>query len=133
MNKVSIVENDLIAVWVYPDRKMIHHMMKAYCFGPEFREALTRGLEAMELYRATKWLSDDRANGALPPEDGAWAGQEWSPRALAAGWKHWAVVQPAKIIGQINMERFVKDSAARGLNARMFGDPEEAMRWLDAA
>jgi hypothetical protein len=131
MNRITIVENSLIAVWAYPERKMIHHMMKDYCFGPDFREGLTRGLEAMELHKATKWLSDDRANGALPPDDSEWGIRVWFPRARAAGWQHWAVVQPAKVIGQINMERFVKDSGARGVNARMFADPDQAMRWLD--
>lgn len=133
MNKISVVDNPLISVWAYPERKMIHHLMKAYCHGNEFREALTMGLEAMKLHRAIKWLSDDRANGALAPEDEAWATTTWFPQAKAAGWKHWAVVQPAKIIGQVNMARFVKLYADLGINARMFGDPDEAMKWLDEA
>jgi hypothetical protein len=110
---------------------MIHHRMKAYCHGAAFREALTKGLEAMERYRATKWLSDDRANGALLNEDSEWAIKVWSPRAMAAGWKHWAVVQPAQVIGQINLRKFIKGYADIGINARMFSDPDEAMKWLD--
>lgn len=133
MSRVRVVDNALITVWAYPDRRIIHHVMKAYCFGADFREGLTRGVEAMELYRATKWLSDDRANGALPPEDEAWGLEVWFPRARAAGWRHWAVVQPGKIIGQINMERFVKLYAEQGIEARMFSDPDEALRWLEEA
>lgn len=132
MDKISVVDNALISVWVYPARRMVHHLMKAYCHGDDFREALARGVEALERHRATKWLSDDRANGALPPEDEAWATKVWFPRARAAGWRHWAVVQPAKIIGQVNMGRFVKLYADTGIDARMFGDPDEAMAWLDA-
>jgi hypothetical protein len=131
MNRSLLVDNDLISVWVYPERKLIHHHMKAYCFGHEFREALTRGVEAMEQYRATKWLSDDRANGALPPDDEAWASTVWSRRARAAGWRRWSIVQPAKLIGQINMARFVKLYTELGVDARMFSDPDEALRWLD--
>jgi hypothetical protein len=111
---------------------MIHHRMKTYCHGEDFRDALVKGVEAMERHQAIKWLSDDRANGALVPEDTAWSIQHWFPRAKAAGWKHWSVIQPAKIIGQINMERALKDLAGQGINARMFGDPDEAMQWLDA-
>src|SRR5689334_5336050 len=124
MNKILLVDNTLISVWIYPERKMIHHIMKGYCFGDHFREALTKGLEAMKLYKATKWLSDDRANGALPPEDLAWSSQVWFHQTMAAGWKHWAVVQPAKIIGQSSVSRFVKMYAEQGLNARMFADPD---------
>jgi len=55
-------------------------------------------------------------------------------RALYSLWErqHWAVVQPLKIIGQINMERFSKDYGRQGVNARLFSDPDAAMRWLDA-
>jgi hypothetical protein len=133
MTRISIVDNSLIAVWIYPERRMVHHQSKRFCFGDDFREGLSRGVEAMQLYRATKWLSDDRAGSALPPEDGQWATDVWFPQAKAAGWRHWAVVQPAKILGQVNLGRFVKRYAGQGINARMFVEPDEAMRWLDAA
>lgn len=131
--KISIVDSDAISLWVYPGRQIIHHQMKAYCYGDKFREALARGTEAMERHKATKWLSDNRANGALPVEDADWAEKTWFPRTKAAGWRHWSVVQPEKVIGQINMARFVKKYAQLGINARMFSDPDEAFRWLEAA
>jgi hypothetical protein len=131
MNKVSLVDNPLIAVWVYPERRLLHSQMKAYCFGPEFRAGLTAAAEGMERYQATRWLADDRASGALPPEDMEWGTQVWFPRALAAGWSHWALLQPAKLIGKIHMERVMQMFAGRGLKTRMFTDPDEAMRWLD--
>lgn len=43
------------------------------------------------------------------------------------------MVQPEKIIGQINMGRFVKKYAQLGINARVFTDPDEAFKWLDTA
>jgi len=131
-DQILLLDTSLISVWVYPRRQMIHHHMKQFCFGDDFRAALLKGVEAMEQHQATKWLSDDRANGAIVPEDAAWAVEHWFPRARAAGWKHWAVVQPLKIIGQINMERFSKDYGRQGVNARLFSDPDAAMRWLDA-
>lgn len=133
MNRISLFDTAAISVWAYPDRSMIHHMMRAYCYGDDFRTALSRGADALEEYQATKWLSDDRTNGALLPEDREWAVTVWFPRVLVAGWKHWAVVQPAKVIGQVSMARFIKQYGEAGINARMFADAEEAMRWLDAA
>ena len=132
MNKLSVVDNRLITIWVYPERKMIHHQMKMYCHGDEFRDALMKGAEAMELYQATKWLSDDRVNGAITPEDQAWSSKHWIPRVKAAGWSYWAVVQPARLIGQSSIARFVEVCASFGVTARMFADPDEALRWLDA-
>lgn len=131
MNQILIADNDLISVWIYPERQMIHHVMKTYCHGEPLRDALMKGVAAMAQHRATKWLSDDRANGALVPEDVEWANQIWFPLTRAAGWKHWSVIQPQKIIGQVNMTRFVKMYAELGINARMFDDPDEAMKWLE--
>jgi hypothetical protein len=131
-DKISILDNDMISLWVYPRRKMIHHLIKTHCHGDKFREALTRGTEALVQHSATKWLSDDRANGAVLAEDSTWAETIWFPQTKAAGWKHWSVVQPIKIIGQMNMSRFVKDYAQQGINARMFSDPDAAFKWLDA-
>jgi hypothetical protein len=131
MTPISVFDSSLISVWIYPARRLVHHQMKAYCFGAEFRGALTRGVEAMEQYGATKWLSDDRANGALQPEDQAWGHEVFFPRARAAGWRYWATVQPAKLIGQVNLARSVKQYMEWGIDARTFTDPDEAMRWLD--
>jgi hypothetical protein len=131
LDKIVIVDNHMISMWIYPKRKMIHHVMKAHCHGIRFREALLKGTEALIECKATKWLSDDRSNGALLVEDSSWAQAEWFPRTKAAGWKHWGVVQPAKIIGQMNMSRFIRELTDQGINARMFGNPDEALRWLE--
>jgi hypothetical protein len=49
---------------------------------------------------------------------------------LAAGWKHWAIVMPAKQAGQMDMNRRIDQWRAAGLNARVFEDPEPAFAWL---
>ena len=43
MSKLLVGENPMMVVWVYPERRMIHHVMKTYCHGPDFREALSKG------------------------------------------------------------------------------------------
>jgi hypothetical protein len=131
-DKILIVDNEAISLWVYPRRKMIHHQIKAHLHGMKFRDALTRGTEALVQYKATKWLSDDRGNAAVLAEDSSWAQLDWFPRTKASGWKHWAVVQPVKVIGQINMARFITECSQAGINGRMFSDPDKAFAWLDA-
>jgi hypothetical protein len=132
LNKLLIFDSPLITVWAYPERKLIHHAMKAFCHGASFREALTKGLEAMRFHRATKWLSDDRLNGALLKEDETWAITSWLPHARAAGWKHWAIVQPEKIVGQTSMKRGSQAVINVGVETRLFADPDDAMEWLDS-
>jgi hypothetical protein len=131
MNRILLVDNSLITVWVYPAKRLIHHQMKAYCYGTDFREGLARGLEAMEQHHATKWLSDNRATSALPPDDEEWLVKSWFPRAKAAGWKRWGIVKPAKLIGQVYLDRLARRYIEHGIEVRMFGDPDEVMAWLD--
>ena len=131
MSKLLVVEKPMMVVWAYPERKLIHHVMKTYCHGTDFREGLSKGADALKLHKATKWLSDDRAGGAAPMDDEEWAQKVWLPRVINLGWKHWAMVPPAKVIGRIKLERIVKQFAALGINARPFSDPDEAMAWLE--
>jgi len=129
MNKILVHESNLITVWVHPGKRLIHHEMRKFCHGDEFRDGLNRGFEALAHYQATKWLSDDRANSVLP-EDEEWASRDWFPRTKAAGWKYWAMV-PAGALGHHRASRFVKNYLELGINARMFGDLDDAMKWLD--
>jgi hypothetical protein len=57
----------------------------------------------------------------------------WSPRVLKAGWKQWAVVLPQKVLGQMNMQRFIDMYKERGLEVRAFTDPAPALAWLEKA
>jgi hypothetical protein len=98
--------------------------------GAQFREALTKGAEAMEAHPCAKWLSDDRGNTVLPEDDEKWATSIWFPRVCSAGWKHWALVLPIKAVGQLNVQRFAETYAPLGINAKYFTDPNEAMKWL---
>jgi hypothetical protein len=77
-------------------------------------------------------LSDDRNNSALAQNDVAWSKTDWFPRVMKAGWKYWALVQPEKVIGQMNMDRIVKDYSEKGLTVKIFSDPDEAMKWLES-
>jgi hypothetical protein len=51
---------------------------------------------------------------------------------LEAGWKHWAIVQPAKLLGQMNIKRISETFAAAGITAQFFSDPDEALKWLES-
>jgi hypothetical protein len=131
--RITVLESEKITVWCYPTDRIIHHQMHAVCYGEPFRNALSAGVDALIKYKATKWLSDDRANSALSPEDEEWATKTWFPRTKAGGWKHWAMVQPQKVVGQMNVARFVKLYSDLGITAQIFTDVPPAMAWLRAS
>jgi len=125
-----ILDNDDATLWYYPEKKTVHHCFKRFIHGEEFRTVLEQGASAMEKYKATKWLSDDRSNGVLPPDDEKWGNQVWFPRVRSAGWKHWAIVQPEKAVAKLNMKRLQDTFAQLGINTKIFTDLEEAKTWL---
>ena len=126
-----ILDTEAVSLRYYTQKKIVHHELRRFVHGEQFREVLERGLEEFQKHRACKWLSDDRGNGPLTPADAEWARNEWAPRVMAAGWKYWAVVMPEKVVGQMNMRRWIETYAKDGVAAMAFTDPREAMAWLE--
>ena len=132
MAAITILDNEQITLWYHPDKKIIHHVMHKYTHGQAFREALMAGAEAMKKYRAHKWLSDDRKNPVLSPEDQKWGIDVWEPQVIEAGWKYWAIVQPEHAVAKLRMMKLADMYAEKGITAQLFTDPEEAMNWLES-
>ena len=127
----TIIDNEYVTMWYYTDKKIVHHTFHKFLHGQPLRECLTRGIELFKKNSASKWLSDDRNNSALPKEDMEWAQTSWFPQVVAAGWKYWAIVLPEQIIGQLNMKRLIKQYSEAGVTAQIFSDPQKAMQWLE--
>jgi hypothetical protein len=104
--------------------------MHGHCFGQALRMALYAGTAGMRAHGATGWLSDDRANGPLAPDEETWAANEWFPETKQAGWLTWALVKPESAIGQLSVNRFVKLYESLGISAQFFTDPAAALGWL---
>ena len=125
-----LIETEALRLLYRRDDKIVHHEIRQFVHGAQLRNMLERGLQVMEKHKADKWLSDDRGNGPLKPADEEWAKTQWFPRAVTAGWKHWAVVMPEAVLGQMNMRRWIELYAQRGMNAHPFDDPQLALKWL---
>jgi hypothetical protein len=128
----TLLDNEFATASFDEETKIVQHVIKKPIRGQPLRDILNAGATAMELHLAKKWFSDDRNNGALPEEDEKWSATNWVPRVVKAGWKYWAVVQPVKAIGQLNIQHFVELFASFGVTVRVFTDPDEAMTWLKA-
>jgi hypothetical protein len=124
------LDNEFITIWYHTDKGIVHHEWHKFLQGAKMREAFTIGTDLLAKHGGTKWLSDDRKYPVLTAEDSQWAESIWFPKTVKAGWKHWAIVMPQTPIGQININQFVKKYAAFGINAQMFTDLDEAMKWL---
>jgi hypothetical protein len=130
MPPTIVLDNEFVTMWYYPEDKIVHHQFHKFMYGQAFRDALSTGADIFEKNGARKWLSDDRANSALPQEDADWGRQNWTPRVMKAGWKYWALIMPEKMVGQMSMQRFIKEFGEQGVTVKVFSDPDEALKWL---
>ena len=133
MPKTTLFENEYSVIYLHEEDKIIHHVVKKYLHGERLRELLVKGVEVMEARGATKWLSNDRENGAMLLEDKEWGDRVWFPRAVAAGWRHWAILPPKKIVGQMSLNQKADQSRSGGVEVKVFVNEDEALAWLKSA
>ncbi len=126
----TILDNRFATLVYHPRHKIVHHTFHTHLIGSTFRDVLTEGLKLLKLHGAERWLSNDKANSALHPDDAQWAMEVWSKRAIAAGWKYWAIVMPDAALGRANMKQFIKMYADRGVTVEICESVEEALSWL---
>jgi hypothetical protein len=131
MEKTTILDTENVALWYYPDKKLIHNQFNKYVYGNPYREFLNEITKAFQKYKVQKLLSDDRKNSGISKDDQEWGNTDWFPRTKAAGWKYWAIVQPENSIGQLTMKRVIANIASQGVTAEVFTDPKKAMEWLE--
>jgi hypothetical protein len=128
-----IIARDATAILFYhPSSKIIHHQFGRDLTSDDLRDVLNRGVDLLKEHGATKWLSDNRAIEPHSKEDSDWVNSNWLPRAIAAGWKFWALVVPDSTKARMNMREFVEEFYNRGVRVMVFIDIEEAMHWLEA-
>ncbi|GAB4425152.1 MAG: hypothetical protein Fur0044_23240 [Anaerolineae bacterium] len=130
MSEIIIIKNEYAELVYHSDTQIVHHTFHQPIGGEKFREILNAGARTLEEYKASKWLSDDRGNSALSPEDTEWSMTDWFPRAVNAGWKFWALVVPEDLMARMNLKEFVDSYYEQGLRIGVFTKPEEAMEWL---
>src|SRR5689334_22710931 len=95
---VKIFDNPFIWMVYHSDTKIIHHHYYPSLNSHYLRAGLDTGIEVMQEEGAIKWLSDNRDVEPHSPEDSEWVNNDWLPRAIAAGWKYWALVVPSSTI-----------------------------------
>jgi hypothetical protein len=131
MSETTILTNDYATLKYHSEAGIVHHIFHKAIFGDEFRRILNTGLEIFKKYGASKWLSDDRGNSPLPDDDIAWSKIEWFPRVVQAGWKYWALVVPEDAQVRMNLVQVTDTYSAAGIRVMVFGNPGDAMAWLE--
>jgi hypothetical protein len=129
---LTIVDDEYVTLWYHPDEKVIHHKIHKFMVPGVFERLLSTGAELMETHGAVKWLSDDRNNVVVSPEDLKWSDTTWAPRVLKAGFKYWAIVVPSQAVAELQMKALRAKRKEQGVQVEMFETVEEAMAWLES-
>jgi hypothetical protein len=132
MSKKKVIENDSMSLWYHPESKIVHHKIHKFSDEGIFREVLSRGADYMEKHNAIKWLSDDLDSPVVRKEDAEWGDKVWAPRVIKAGFKYWAIVQPKKAIGSMQMKMFAEQYGERGVTVKLFDNVDDALAWLES-
>ena len=119
-SKVEWLEHEKIAVKTFYD----------FAYGEELMTAFNAGLDAMIKYHGEKWLSDNRGMKPYRTQDVKWINEVWGPRALQAGWKYWAAVEPENILGKWTMKPLMEFYQQQGVTLQVFHQVEDGLKWL---
>lgn len=130
MPPTTVIDDEFVSLWYHAEDKVVHHKIKSFLPRGVFEKLLTSGAELVEKYGAEKWLSDDRSNIVVTPEDMKWADEVWHPRMRKTGFKYWAIVVPSMTVGELQLRSVRKKRRSQGLTVEMFETVEEAMAWL---
>lgn len=132
MPAVTVLDDEYVSLWYHPEAGIVHHRIHKYLVPGVFRKLLTAGAEQLEVHGATKYLSDDRSNVVVAPEDVQWADENWYPRVVKAGLRRWALVLPSTIVGTVQARAILEKRRIQGLDVEGFDSIEAAMAWLQS-
>ncbi|WP_431858001.1 STAS/SEC14 domain-containing protein [Azospirillum sp.] len=103
---------------------------RGYFTSPQFREANERVLAAIIGHGAPKLLGDITAFKLIGAEDQEWLNANWIPRAIEAGVRHVALVQPVYYFNKVAVETVAQRIDRDAMAVRYFDGRDDARRWL---
>lgn len=130
---INAIDNRYARLVYYTDERLLHHTFHRDLDSKTLRDVLNIGVDFLRDHGATKWLSDNRAIEPHSEEDTHWINTNWLPRAIAAGWKSWALVVPYDVKARMNMVEFVNSFYEQGVRVMVFTELDRAHDWLRQA
>jgi hypothetical protein len=131
MPTITLLDDNYASLVYHQEQKIVHHCFHKALDSQHLRTVLNQGVDLLTQHGASKWLSDNREIDPHSDEDGRWVNDNWLPRAVAAGWKYWALVVPEEVAARLNMTEFVNSFFERGIRIMVFSEPTNAMKWLE--
>lgn len=112
------------------DTRCVRMEWKQFTYGETFRRALDHGLDRLRQEQASCWLADCRNLGVLLKADQQWTVEDWFPRALAAGLRRLAIVEPLRVVPTWSVQGIMREVRDPNIQVAYFSSLEAARAWL---
>lgn len=96
----------------------------------EFSALLEAEVKALQDHAGSRLLADCRRQRVLNPADQEKADREWTPRAIMAGLKRFAIVLPESDMAAGHLQERLAKVPKTAMQIAYFGSVEEAQEWL---
>jgi len=96
----------------------------------EFSALLDAEIKALQDHGCSCLLADCRRQRVLNPADQERADREWTPRAIMAGLKRFAIVLPESDMAAGHLQERLGKVPKSAMQIAYFGSVEEAREWL---
>lgn len=96
----------------------------------EFDALLDAEVAALREHGGSRLLADCRRQRALNTADQQRAERDWTPLAVAAGLRRFAVVLPESEMAAKQLQERLRSASEGGMRVRYFATVEEAREWL---
>lgn len=96
----------------------------------EFSALLDAEIKALQDHGGSCLLADCRRQRVLNPADQERADREWTPRAIMAGLKRFAIVLPESEMAAGHLQERLGKVPKSAMQIAYFGSVEEAREWL---
>lgn len=107
------------------------HTLKRNNSKEEWQDLLTTGTEFLQEKGLSKWISENKRNGRISEEGAVWINDLWLPRAIQAGWRTWAIVEPENFTSRLNQRKYKSSFLEMGITVSCFSRLTEAIKWID--
>lgn len=113
-----------------PDVPCVLMIWKGYATSAAFREGNARVLTEITNRHASKLLGDVTNFVLIGAEDQAWLNEVWIPRAMHAGLRKVALVQPSFYFNRVAIDTVAKKLDRDRVELGFFDNRDAAKAWL---
>jgi hypothetical protein len=100
------------------------------CEGKELHDIMDAVVDAIKEKRTGIIIADARSMQVISREDQQWLGENWYPRALAAGFSHEALVVTQYTFNEVAVKRIVRNYDDRKVKTGYFKSMPSAYEWV---